>query len=333
MIEVYVLHSNSLDVYHNLAFETALLNYAEQGGSEGKDIAVLFLWRNDKTVVIGRHQNPYKECNLSYMLSNSVKLARRISGGGAVYHDLGNLNFSFICSTSIYNLRHNLEIITETFKHLGIPVYVSGRNDILLEGKKISGNAYKHGRNASLHHGTILIDVSSNQVSSCLKPNSYKLSKRGVNSVSSRIINLKSVYDFVNSDIISDFLAKTFVRHFSKSGEFLSFIPLETAKLYDKYVSREWIYSDFNDRDWFVEGNFPWGSVGIDLSLDMGAITDIKISTDSLEVELFELIERALKGSIFTEFGLHSAFSDFHDDCASDVENLLLSKLRELCVQ
>ena len=154
MIEkVAVCHSESFDPYYNLAIEEVLLESVQQGES------ILYLWQNAATVVIGHNQNPWKECRVGHLEEDNGHLARRLSGGGAVYHDIGNLNFTFLCSDKDYDLKKNLSVIVEACRANGIAAEISGRNDILVQGCKFSGNAFYHTHGNSYHHGTLMVNV------------------------------------------------------------------------------------------------------------------------------------------------------------------------------
>jgi lipoate-protein ligase A len=159
--------------------------------------STLFLWRNRPCIVIGRWQNPWKECDHSKMQGKEVKLARRRSGGGAVYQDLGNTCFTFIHPIpeggfAMDTKEINNKILLKALKNLGITAEVSGRNDILVDGFKVSGSAYKAnlGMKRSLHHGTMLVDVNLDDLKTYLNPDKPKLESKGVDSVIKRVANL-----------------------------------------------------------------------------------------------------------------------------------------------
>src|SRR5450756_2322293 len=146
-----IVIGSSLDPYLNLAYEEYLVE------SAGADEAILFLWQNHDTVVIGCNQNPWRECDISAMGWDGVKLARRVTGGGAVFHDMGNLNFSFIVPRARYDVVRQGSVIIGALRSIGIAAEQTGRNDITIGGRKFSGNAFMHRKTTSLHHGTILI--------------------------------------------------------------------------------------------------------------------------------------------------------------------------------
>lgn len=140
-----VVHSNSYDPWFNLALEEYLLN------SISGDEVVFYLWQNQNTVVIGNNQNSWKECRIDELNSNAGKLARRLSGGGAVFHDLGNLTFTFLASNDNFNINKQLHVILNALKDFGIDAEFSGRNDIEVLGKKFSGNAFYYGDKGNYH--------------------------------------------------------------------------------------------------------------------------------------------------------------------------------------
>ncbi len=177
--------SRSFDPYENLALEEALLSRV------GKGELILYLWQNERTVVIGKNQNPWKECRTALLAEEGGHLARRLSGGGAVFHDLGNLNFTFVMPGEEYDLPRQLTVLERACRSLGIPAERSGRNDLLADGRKFSGNAfYKHNGKA-YHHGTLMVDVDMEMVQRYLSPSKAKLAAKGVDSVRSRVVNLR----------------------------------------------------------------------------------------------------------------------------------------------
>ena len=150
---VRLVRSDVTNPWDNLAREEQLVNLCEE--SE----AILYLWRNAHTVVVGRNQNPWAECRLDLLESEGGKLARRSTGGGAVYHDLGNHNYSFILPRKRYNMERQLAVILGALRGLGLDAEFSGRNDLVIGGRKFSGNAYQLTRDKGLHHGTLLFSA------------------------------------------------------------------------------------------------------------------------------------------------------------------------------
>ncbi len=180
---------------------------------------ILFIWRNAPTVVIGRNQNPWKECHLHEMELRGVTLSRRSSGGGAVYQDLGNTNFTFLSEMKNHNKNTNSEIICKALLEYGIVAEPSGRNDILVDNLKISGSAYKYSGDRALHHGTLLIDVDMNSLDRYLNPNKAKLQSKGVASVKSRVTNLRSLNPKINHEDLSQKLISQFQERYQGTAD------------------------------------------------------------------------------------------------------------------
>ena len=191
-----IIISNQDNPYWNLAVEDFLLNQNLHNN------VTMYLWKNRQTVVIGLNQNPYNECNVDKLIAEGGFLARRKTGGGAVFHDLGNINFSFIADKDHYNVTKQLNVIQTALQHYGLSTEISGRNDLTFEGRKFSGNAFSKGKFHNLHHGTILIKTDVDKIQQYLTVKPAKLAKHGVQSVASRIINLSEVADITSDNII-----------------------------------------------------------------------------------------------------------------------------------
>ena len=158
----YILTGDALDPWHNLAVEALLFD------TLGRDARVLYLWQNRNTVVIGRHQNAWKECRVKLLEDEGGVLARRSTGGGAVYHDLGNLNFSFVMPRSEDDLRRRLNVVRRAVAAFGIETEFTGRNDLVVSagGGKFSGSAFRYTNAVALHHGTLMVDVDGEELRS-----------------------------------------------------------------------------------------------------------------------------------------------------------------------
>ena len=192
-----LLISDSNDPSLNLALEEYLL---------GKGINCIYLWCNEPTIVIGRNQNPYRECNLPKLEEDHVHLERRRSGGGAVYHDLGNLNFTIISHKTADAVERNFAFVAEVLGHFGIDARVSGRNDLEVDGLKISGSAFFEDGEVFCHHGTLLVDVDMTRLSEYLIPSKLKLESKGIDSVRARVANLSDFCDGITvSEVIEAF--------------------------------------------------------------------------------------------------------------------------------
>lgn len=202
-----IVIGSSTDPYHNLAIEETLLYSC-------KDRRILYLWQNDRTVVIGRHQDASYECDLEKMEEDGIRLSRRLSGGGAVYHDMGNLNFTFIAPNSELSIDENFGIIADAVKKFGIETCRTGNNDlgIAQTGAKFSGSAFFRpsfdNDTPCYHHGTILCSCDIEKMAGYLTPSSGKLSKHGVKSVSARVANIGIEVGKVRDSVIESFTAR-----------------------------------------------------------------------------------------------------------------------------
>ncbi len=179
-----IKHS-STDPYFNIATDEYIFKHIEQD--------CFMLWRNDNAIIVGKHQNTLAEINLVYVREKDIKVVRRLSGGGAVYHDLGNLNFTFTRSSEkddLVDFRRFTEPILEVLRGLDINARFEGRNDLTIDGKKFSGNAMHVVKNKSMHHGTLLFSSEMKDVSDALKINPLKYKGRGTKSVPSRVTNI-----------------------------------------------------------------------------------------------------------------------------------------------
>ena len=191
MSRLKVIRTDCTDPYVNLAAEEYLTMNAEDG------VMTLFLWQNAHTVVIGKNQNPWRECNVEAIKRDGIYLARRMSGGGAVYHDLGNLNFTFIAKDGLFDIARQTDVILLACRLLGINAVKTGRNDLTVTGRKFSGHAYFSSGGFNYHHGTIMMDVKGDDLSKYLNVSAAKLKSKGVESVRSRVTSRR--YCLINT--------------------------------------------------------------------------------------------------------------------------------------
>ncbi|MEG1942884.1 MAG: lipoate--protein ligase [Angelakisella sp.] len=208
----YVTTDNTVP-YENIALEELLLDTVLP------QECILYLWQNRRTVVIGRNQNCRGECRMAQLEADGGYLARRLSGGGAVFHDMGNLNFTFLVQSEDYDLDRQLEVILRAVRSLGIAAEKSGRNDITADGRKFSGNAFYTKGNRKYHHGTIMIDADLDNLSRYLTVSPDKLAAKGVKSVRSRVINLRELNPAVTVESVKTALIAAF-------GELYGLCPL-----------------------------------------------------------------------------------------------------------
>lgn len=303
--KLYYYESDSFNPYTNLATEKCLLDTLPS------DCCMLYLWQNEKTVVIGKNQNPWSECNCPLLESDGIKLARRLSGGGAVFHDLGNLNFTFLCSSEDYDLDKQLSVIKKSCELAGITVETSGRNDILANGKKFSGNAFYNSKGKSYHHGTILVSANLEDVQKYLTPSKAKLESKGIKSIRSRVINLSEISPNLNCNVMKENMIKAF-----KSVYGLNLNPLQTIdirevqRLSEKYSSWEFLYGTAIPFTFSCEEHFKWGNVRLLLNVSEGIIKSVKLYTDSMDHQLSNVIEESLIGCRFDKESINATIAN-----------------------
>lgn len=293
--------SNQTNPYWNIAVENYLVEHA--------DGIVLYLWRNRRTVVIGQNQNPFGECNVEALEADGGYLMRRKTGGGAVYHDDGNLNFSFVVPKALYDQQRQFRVIQRAVESFGLHTELSGRNDILCEGRKFSGNAFSKGRFNDLHHGTILIKGNMEDLARYLKPKPAKLQKHGVSSVQSRVVNLSELNAAITAESIAPRLKDAFVEEYigtdSVNSQFsiLNFDDLigrpEVRALYEEFASDEWRFGRWRTFTAQHSAQFDWGGVELQLTVDQehGVVTDVQISSDALDLAALDEARRLLVGA------------------------------------
>ena len=194
--------SENTSPYYNLALERSLFDFVDE------DTVILYLWQNSHTIVIGKNQNAYAECKVDEFIKDGGTLARRPSGGGAVYHDLGNLNFSIICNESIAKEHTYQRIVKEALGYFGIVSEFNGRNDLTVDDKKFSGNAFYVKDDVLCQHGTILINSDFKELSKYLTPDISKLERNHVKSVESRVVNLSEISDKIAVESMKEAMIK-----------------------------------------------------------------------------------------------------------------------------
>lgn len=310
--------STSLNPYENLATERYLLE------NVSKESCILYLWQNEKTVVIGKNQNPHAETRCNLLEEDGVFLARRLSGGGAVFHDTGNLNFTFLCSSENYNLEKQLSVISSACALAGIKTEISGRNDILSGGRKFSGNAFYNSKGKSYHHGTILIDADKALMERYLTPPKAKLQTKGIKSVKSRTVNLSSLSPSLTCEKMKEHMLSAF-------KEVYKIEPLEIKEtdkekislLKEKYSSWEYLYGTSSPFSFTFEGLLSCGNVSLGLFVKDGIIKDAKLYTDSMDFSISPKIEKALLSCRFDYESLSCAFkSTLSPELAKEFLNL-----------
>ncbi len=299
------LIARGTDPFHNLAVEKHLMDTLPE------DTAILYLWQNDHTIVVGRNQNPWAECRVEAFLQSGGRIARRLSGGGAVYHDLGNLNFTFILPKREFDVMKQLSAISMAVNAFGIPSQLSGRNDLQSNGRKFSGNAFYKAGGSAYHHGTLLVDTNMDAMSHYLTVDAKKLESKGVKSVPSRVVNLKSLQQELNIADLQEALYLAFGKVYGYTPVMIDEYMLDSPtldRLSQQFSHNDWVYPQAHPYGYSVSERFPWGSVTVKLLVEGGIIRQAKIFTDAMEASLFILIEQALIGAPYLISAIGSRF-------------------------
>jgi len=297
MIETISLFQHDcLDPYRNLAVEEYLLDTVEPGQ------CILYLWQNENTVVIGRNQNAWKECRTSVLEQEGGHLARRLSGGGAVFHDRGNLNFTFLVREEDYDLDRQLSVIQSACKALGLEAERSGRNDVLVDGRKFSGNAFYHSHGKAYHHGTVLVDTDGEKMARYLSPSKAKLQAKGVESVRARVVNLIELVPDLTCARMAEELAVAFEQVYGMTAQHIDPARLDWERieqLQNRNASADWLYGPRLPLTFECEERFSWGGLQLQMQVESGVVVQAKVYSDAMDWDLAPALERALTGSRF----------------------------------
>ncbi len=308
-LPLLIVTTRTVNPWINLALEEYLMGWCQSDSdpaSGRRYSAILYLWQNEHTVVIGRNQNAWAECRTAALEADGGYLARRSTGGGAVYHDLGNLNFSIILPQSRFDMGRSFDVILEAVRRLGIDAERSGRNDILIGDRKFSGNAFRYLRGVALHHGTLMVDTDVEPLLRYLTVSQAKLESRAIKSVRSRVVNLIEVKKDLNTEELSQSVVASFIEQY---GQGLAIDSIDASaiergeellRLEERYASWDWRYGKTIDFDARIEtGRLPWGQAEILLKVEAGIITDAVIYSDALDSDFFEEMSSRLPGSPF----------------------------------
>lgn len=296
------LESPSTDPYFNLALE----EYVFEKMDWSKQYFIL--WQNHNTIVVGKYQNTAEEVNQRFVEEHGIKVVRRLSGGGAVYHDKGNLNFTFIVDQKDnpeFDFKLFIAPVIKTLEKLGIQAQFNGRNDITIDGKKFSGNSQYARRGRLLHHGCIMLDSNLTDVADALKVKDAKFESKSVKSVRSRVTTINAN---APRPISMEEFKKALCANMDEGVGLESYSLTQTdleevERLRDeKYSTWEWNYGSSPAYDLRVEKKFPAGLVTICLQVDEGKIGDIRFYGDFFGNGTISELEKALVGHRLDEY-------------------------------
>ena len=319
-----IVLSSGNNPYENLSIEEALVNACKEGGSMREEVLkkpIMYLWINQPSVIIGRNQNIWRECRLDEMKADGVLPVRRDTGGGAVFHDFGNLLFSFVMPSSV-SLDYSYGVCIDALKTLGIESERQGRNDIIANGRKFSGSAYMNTGDISLHHGTMLIKSDLGRLARYLVPSKAKLQAKGVTSVQARVINLCEMRNDVEVQDVVDALIASYGDTPVQAAEVVDMANVQKA--IDRRMSWDFLYGSTPPFDVQLEERLSCGEVQLHLSLEKGHIKTLKIYTDALDATLATRLEGALMGVQFEGAALENATGAINEDVAKWLGQLSL---------
>lgn len=300
----------SLDPAHNLALEECLVDTLKPG-----DPGWFLIWRNGPSIIVGRHQNTLEEINEDFIRANGIPVIRRSTGGGAVYHDEGNLNFSFLTTlgrNEKAEFTPFMQLIVEALGDLGITAELSSRNDITVDGRKVSGSAQRRSGEKLLHHGTMLVDLDMSVLGRALTGNPDKYRSKGVASHRSRVANLR---EFMDPDLdrsaclrmVTDAVIKR-----CSDGEAALSPELEARALAladTKYRSWDWNYGKSPAFSTSMRARFPWGAVDCRLDVKNGVVQSCRIFGDFFSSRDTADIEQTLIGARLTPEDIRAALA------------------------
>ncbi len=275
--------NESTDAYYNLALEEVLMNHGFRG---------IMLWQNDNAVIVGRNQNTAQEVREDAVRRHNAAVVRRLSGGGAVYHDMGNLNYSFFMEKS--DTSDPCRVIADMLRELSLPRVQVARNDIIIDGKKVSGSACFYGKSTLLSHGTLLFNSNLDILAEMLSPDAQKYISKGIPSIRSRVANIS---DF-NGLTIEAFIEKVIDFTGDKPSPIPESICLSAKALADqKYRHWEWNYGDSPPYTYENQVRMPCGLIQVRLSISNGIIQSCRITGDFFSVSDISGLERLLSGA------------------------------------
>lgn len=316
-----VFISSSTDPWCNLATEEWLFQ------NNDLPTPILFLWRNREAVIIGRFQNPWAECNLDYTRQEGIAVLRRQSGGGAVFHDPGNTNFSIISDIASHDRDAADRLVASALKEFGISAEISPHHDLFVDGHKISGSAARESKTRGLHHGTLLIDVDRKRLTKALSPRKRRILTKGVASRPASICNLGDLVPAMDHDAVCGAIQNAFFTHHNRSTApvFVDLEELEQDQAYrdslKKLQSWEWIYGSSPAFSSKFLGGFQWGMVEMQVRVESGVIKSVFLLPTTLTSELRTLsrLLGALPGVKFRSEEITEALQKFPGDIPKDI--------------
>lgn len=308
----YIDNQGINDPTINLAIEEYILRHLDQNET------YLLFYINNPSIIIGKNQNTIEEINTSYVEENKIYVVRRLSGGGAVYHDQGNLCFSFITKddgNSFQDFKKFTEPVIKALHDMGVPAELSGRNDILVNGRKVSGNAQFSTKGRMFSHGTLMLDTNVEHVVSALKVRKDKIESKGIKSIRNRVANISefldepmSIDEFKNRILASIFNGEEKVQSYTLTEKDWEVIHDISKKRYQNW---DWNYGKSPNFNVQQTHRFPIGQIDVRLEVEKGIIQNCKIYGDFFGVGEVKDIEEALKSIRYEKQSIADALSKF----------------------
>lgn len=305
----YIYSAPTGDGWLNLARDGYFLENNKKGD------VILYFYVNKNAVIIGRNQNAWKECSIANMDADGVQLVRRHSGGGAVFHDNGNLNFSFITDEKHYDLNRQMRVILNAVSKLGLKAELSGRNDITVDGKKFSGNAFSLAKGNRSHHGTILVNADLAKLSNYLCVSKEKMRSKGIDSVRARVCNICELSSGLTVEAMRRLVIESFIEEYGAASEYVfdGTALAEVEERRERHASWEWRFGKTPQFDFETDKRFSFGDTQIYFNSRNGVIRATKVYSDCLDTELTTEIENALTGVHFRKEEIKAALSKMKD--------------------
>lgn len=305
----YIYSAPTGDGWLNLARDGYFLENNKKGD------VILYFYVNKNAVIIGRNQNAWKECSIANMDADGVQLVRRHSGGGAVFHDNGNLNFSFITDEKHYDLNRQMRVILNAVSKLGLKAELSGRNDITVDDKKFSGNAFSLAKGNRSHHGTILVNADLTKLSNYLCVSKEKMRSKGIDSVRARVCNICELSSGLTVEAMRRLVIESFIEEYGAASEYVfdGTALAEVEERRERLASWEWRFGKTPQFDFETDKRFSFGDTQIYFNSRNGVIRETKVYSDCLDTELTTEIENALTGVHFRKEEIKAALSKMKD--------------------
>ena len=313
--------------YENLALEEHLME------SVPENAVTLYLWQNKHTVVVGRNQNPWRECNVTKLEEDGGYFVRRLSGGGAVFHDMGNLNFTFLVRKQNYDIDLQLEVILRAVRSFGIAAEKTGRNDITVAGRKFSGNAFYKSGGFCYHHGTIMLSANLQSLSKYLNVSTEKLKSKGVASVRARVLNLAELAPELTVTKLQKALLAAFAQVYGSAPIAVNAGEIDTARvgqLTEKFASWGWNFGSKIDFSYELSRRFEWGEIQLQLAVKDGKVNDVAVFSDAMNADIIGQLSALFRGSCFAAKALCSSLNPLLLQAEGDGERQIILDIQRL---